>query len=378
MMKTAVIGVGNMGSKYASLIQNGQIPGFELAAVTRVRDPYRKLISAEVPVYESADALFDALERGDLPLDAVVIATPHYSHEEIAVRAFRNGLHVLSDKPSGVYSRQARLMEEAADAAGTTFGMVFNQRTLPVYQLLREIVTSGRYGGLKRVNWIVTDWYRPNKYYSSSSWHATWAKDGGGVLLNQCPHNLDLLQWICGMPARVQGFCIEGHFHDIEVEDDVTIYMEWENGATGTFISCTGEAPGVNRLEISLDEALLVCENGKLRIGELSEELGMKEAEYRRTSTDYFRKINGTWSEIIPEQEEDPYGEVLRAFANECLGRGQSVADGREGRKSLLISNAAYLSSWEHRMVEIPEIGSEAERVFEEEYETWLRRKMGK
>ena len=135
MMKTAVIGVGNMGSKYASLIQNGQIPGLELAAVTRVRDPYRKLISEEVPVFESSDALFDALERGDLELNAVVIATPHYSHEEIAVRAFRNGLHVLSDKPSGVYSRQARLMEEAADAAGTTFGMVFNQRTLPVYQL---------------------------------------------------------------------------------------------------------------------------------------------------------------------------------------------------------------------------------------------------
>lgn len=376
-MKTAVIGVGNMGSKYAGLIQNSQIPGLELAAITRVRDPYRRLIAAEVPIFESSDALFDSLEKGELALDAVIIATPHYSHEEIAVRAFRNGLHVLSDKPSGVYSRQARLMEEAADAAGTTFAMIFNQRTQPVYQILREIVTSGRYGSLKRVNWIVTDWYRPNRYYASSAWHSTWANDGGGVLLNQCPHNLDLLQWICGMPARVQGFCIEGRYHDIEVEDDVTIYMEWANGATGTFITSTGEAPGINRLEISLDEALLVCEGGKLRIGELASELGVKEADYRRSSTDYFRKLKGTWSEIVPEREEDPYGEVLRAFANACLGRGLSVADGREGRKSLLISNAAYLSSWEHRMIEIPGIGSEGELAFEAEFESRLRKKTG-
>lgn len=379
-MKTAVIGVGNMGSTYAVLIQDGSIPGLELAGLTRVRGQYREMlqpaITRGIPVYESADVLFEAVESGTLDLDAVVIATPHYSHEEIAVRAFGNGLHVLSDKPSGVYSRQGRLMEEAAVRAGKTFAMVFHQRTFPVYQALREIVSSGKYGGLKRVNWIVTDWYRPNQYYSSSSWHATWAKDGGGVLLNQCPHNLDLLQWICGMPVRVQGFCIEGHFHDIEVEDDVTFYMEWENGATGTFISCTGEAPGVNRLEISLDEALIVCENGKIRIGELTEEMGMKEAEYRKTSTDYFRQLHGTWSEIVPETEAKPYEAVLRAFSDECHGRGKSIADGAEGRKSLLLSNAVYLSSWERRMVEIPKIGSGEERAFEAEFEKWLERKI--
>jgi anthranilate synthase/aminodeoxychorismate synthase-like glutamine amidotransferase len=123
------------------------------------------------------------------------------------------------------------------------------------------------------VNWVVTDWYRPEQYYKSSSWHATWDKDGGGVLLNQCPHNLDLLQWICGNPVRVQGFCHEGRFHDIEVEDDVTAYLEWENGATGTFITSTGDAPGINRLEISLEEALIVCENGNIRIGELAQEI---------------------------------------------------------------------------------------------------------
>ncbi len=379
MIKIAVIGVGNMGSKYASILQDGLIEGAELAALTRVRGAYRELlaksIDSGVPVYESADALFDAIEQKELDADAVIIATPHFAHEAIAVRAFENGLHVLCDKPSGVYSRQARLMEEAADKSGKVFSMVFNQRTLPVYIRLKEIVQSDRYGALKRVNWVVTDWYRPEQYYKSSSWHATWDKDGGGVLLNQCPHNLDILQWICGNPVRVQGFCHEGRFHDIEVEDDVTAYMEWENGATGTFITSTGDAPGVNRLEISLEEALIVCENGKLRIGEVAQEMGCKEAEYRRSSTDFFAKIKGTWTEIELETEPQPYVKVIRSFADEILGRGKSVADGREGRKSLILSNAIYLSSWEREMVELPVIGSDAERSFEKKFETALGQK---
>ncbi len=378
-MRTAVIGVGNMGSKYASLIQDGAIRGLELSAITRVRGTYRELllpsIEAGIPVYETADALFEAVEQGGLALDAVVIATPHYAHEELAVRAFHNGLHVLCDKPSGVYSRQARGMEEEAARSGKVFGMVFNQRVLPIHRQLYELVHSGRYGALKRVNWVVTDWYRPEQYYTSSSWHATWEKDGGGILLNQCPHNLDLLQWICGMPARVQGFCLEGHFHDIEVEDDVTVYFEWENGATGTFISSTGDAPGINRLEISLEEAMIVCEDGRLRIGELAQEMGGKEADYRKNATDYFRKIRGTWTEIVPDREEKPYNKVLQDFADECMGTGKCTAPGTEGRKSLLLSNAAYLSSWEKRMVQIPAVGSEEELAFERQFEAWLAKK---
>lgn len=373
MIKTAVIGVGNMGSKYASFIQNGLIQGMELSAITRVRGTYREMllssIEAGLPIYETADELFCAVENKELSIDAVVIATPHYAHEELAVRAFRNGLHVLCDKPSGVYSRQARNMENEADKSGKVFGMVFNQRTLPIHMQLHELVNSGKYGSLKRVNWIVTDWYRPEQYYTSSSWHATWDKDGGGILLNQCPHNLDLLQWICGMPVNVQGFCIEGHFHDIEVEDDATVYFEWENGATGTFISSTGDAPGINRLEISLEEAMIVCENGKLRIGELAREMGGREADYRKTSTDYFRKIKGTWTEITPEKEEKPYAKVLQGFADECMGSGKCVAPGAEGRKSLLLSNAIYLSSWERRMVTLPDIGSDEEIEFEQLFE---------
>jgi predicted dehydrogenase len=382
MIETAVIGVGNMGSKYAAIIQDKHIDGLELSALTRIREPYRSLlqksVDSGVPVFESADTLFDAVENGSLKIDAVIIATPHFSHEELAIRAFKNGLHVLCDKPSGVYSRQARLMEEAADRSGKVFSMVFNQRTLPIHKQLKEIVSSGRYGALKRVNWVVTDWYRPEQYYKSSSWHATWDKDGGGVLLNQCPHNLDLLQWICGNPARVQGFCHEGRFHDIEVEDDVTAYLEWENGATGTFITSTGDAPGINRLEISLEEALIVCENGMIRIGELAQEMGGKEADYRSKSTDFFRKIKGTWIEIKPEKEDHPYEKVIQGFVDEINGSGKSIADGREGRKSLLISNAIYLSSWEKRMEDIPQIGSAEEIDFEQRFEATFKKKIKK
>jgi len=163
------------------------------------------------------------------------------------------------------------------------------------FQRMKELVSSGVYGGLKRVSWVVKDWYRPEGYFANSSWHSTWKTDGGGVLLNQCPHNLDILCWLFGTPKRVQGFCHMGKYHNIEGEDEVTAYLEWENGATGTFISSIGEAPGVNRLEISLEEAMLVYENGELRVGELQPELGMPEREYRASSTEYFRKINGTW-----------------------------------------------------------------------------------
>lgn len=379
-MKIAVIGVGNMGSKYAGLIQDGQIKGAELVAITRVRDEYRELLMPSIekglPVYDTADLLFEAIERKEIEVGGVIIATPHYAHESQAVRAFKNGLNVLCDKPSGVYSRQARVMEEAASKSGKVFSMVFNQRTSPVYMQLKDIVAGKKYGELKRVNWTVTDWYRPDGYYTSSKWHATWDKDGGGVLLNQCPHNFDLLQWICGMPVSVQAFCHEGRFHDIEVEDDATIYMEWANGATGTFITSTGDAPGINRLEISLDEAMLVCENGVLRIGELGPELGCSEREYRMNSGDYFRKIKGSWTEISSQKEEMPYQKIMQAFVDECLGRGRSIADGREGRNSLLISNAAYLSSWEKRMVKLPVPGSVEELEFEAEFESHLNKKI--
>lgn len=380
MIKTAVIGIGNMGSQYASLLQDGKIEGLELSALTRVKKQFEELLSPSLekglPLFASADELFAAVEEGRLKIDAVIIATPHYSHEEIAVRAFELGLHVLCEKPAGVYSRQARNMATAADASGKAFSMVFHFRTMELYQRLKELVAGGKYGRLKKMRWLISDWYRSEGYFKASSWHSSWKTDGGGVILNQCPHNLDLLQWICGMPARLQAFCHEGKYHDIEVEDDVTVYMEWADGATGTFVSSTGEAPGVNRLELFMDEALIICENGKLLIGELEGELGMKEAEYRKSSKDFFKPIRGTWKEEDFLEAGDPYQKLLQSFADQCQnpGVGVALADGREGRKNLLLSNAIYLSSWKKKMLELPAAGSKEELKFEKSFEKALKK----
>lgn len=385
-LRTGIIGMGNMGSKYAAMLAKEEAGPLELSAVTRVRPErlegeteLKGLLQERVTVYPSADALFDEVEKGRLWLDAVIIATPHYAHEEQAKRAFSLGLHVLCDKPSGVYTRQARQMEEACGYGSQShgrrlvFASIFNQRTNPLYRKLKEAVESGRYGKLKRFHWVVTDWYRPDAYYSGSTWRATWKGDGGGTLLNQCPHNLDLLQWICGMPVRVQAFCHEGKYHAIEVEDEVTAYLEWADGATGVFIASTGEAPGINHLEIVLEDALLVCENGKLRI----EELGCHEPDYRRNAKNGFDKPDSSRREIAIEGENRPYLEILTDFGRAITEGTAPLASGREARNSLLLSNACYLSSWEKSMCSLPKLDSQEEKSFEKAFEQWLVRKGG-
>ncbi len=373
-IRVAVIGMGNMGSKYAGFIASGQVPGMVLSAVTRVRpkrlEQLKDVLPKDLPIYPSADDLFQDVDEGRLQIDGVIIVTPHYSHEDIALKAFARGLHVLSDKPAGVYSRQARNMEYAGKD-NLVFGFIFHQRTFPVYQKVRELVRNGTYGNIKRINWVMSDWYRPNAYYTSDPWRATWERDGGGTLLNQCPHNLDLLQWICDMPKRTRCFCHEGKYHPIQVEDDVTAYMEWENGATGVFIATTGEAPGINRLEISFDNALLVCEGGSLRVCELDR----PEIEYREEKENFFGKPVGVWRDISCVEEKEPYVKVLKNFAGAVLKGEPLIAPGEEARKSLVLSNAMYLSSWEQRMVQIPEKDSREELEFEKLFEEELEKK---
>lgn len=374
-VKLGIIGMGNMGCKYAKMIKE-KVQELEIAAVTRIRPENQEQMNRILPetcvIFSSAEELFDAVKAGSLSLDAILIATPHYAHQEQTITALKLGLHVLCDKPAGVYSRQGREMKEEADRHSLLYAMMFNQRTNSIYRRMKELVEKETYGKIKRVNWIVTDWYRPDCYYQSSGWRATWEKDGGGTLLNQCPHNLDLLQWICGMPARVQGFCHEGKYHSIEVEDEVTAYLEYENGATGVFFASTGEAPGINRLEISLEDALLVCEQGELKVCEL----GFHEPEYRKTATDCFKKLEGQWKKIVCTDENPQHIGILKNFADAVLNGEPLLARGEEGNKSLILSNAIYLSSWVKRMIEIPKEGTEYEKEFEKEFERELHGKI--
>ena len=349
VVRIGVIGIGGMGSNHCRQMAEQRIPGMRLTAVADIRESRREWakenLPAEVHIYETADALMDS---GDV--DAVLIATPHYLHPELAVAGFRRGLHVISEKPAGVYTKQVREMNGEAEKSDVVFALMFNQRTNPLYRKLREIVQSGEYGALKRVNWIITDWYRTQAYYDSGDWRATWDGEGGGVLLNQCPHQLDLLQWICGMPAKVQAFCHEGKWHHIEVEDDVTAYLEYPNGATGVFITSTGDAPGTNRLEVDLERAKLVCENGKLMMFEMK----VSEREFCFNSKEGFAQPEGVWTEVDAPGENSQHNGVLAAFADAILHGGELIARGQEGINGLTLSNAMHLSSWLGHPVELP------------------------
>ena len=374
-IRTAVIGMGNMGSQYAALLAAGQVPGMELAAVTRVRPEMLAarglVLPVGLPVYPTADALFAAVDRGELALDAVIIATPHRLHEQQAVDAMQRRLAVLCDKPAGIASAAARRMEQARPA-GLVCGYVFQQRTFPTYRMIRQLVRSGELGKLKRVSWTVTDWYRSNAYYAGSGWRGSWEKDGGGTLLNQCPHNLDMLQWICGMPARTRAFCHNGKYHPIPVEDEATAYLEWPGGATGVFVASTGEATGVNRLEIALDDGLILCQPDGVRIARLDK----PEMEYRTAPGTGFEKPAAHWEDRPMEKEPEAYRVVLADFAQAvAAGRPEDLlAPWEEGRKSLLLSNAIYLSSWTGQTVEIPAPGSAEESAFERAFEENWRR----
>jgi predicted dehydrogenase len=348
-VKLGIIGIGNMGSGHCKNLMDGLIPEIALTAVADLKESRREwaknTLPSSVQIFPDGDSL---ITSGTC--DAVLIATPHYDHPTFAIKAFANGLHVMCEKPAGVYTKQVREMNEAAAKSDRVFGMMFNQRTNHVYRKMKEIVDSGEYGQIKRVNWIITDWYRTQAYYNSGGWRATWAGEGGGVLLNQCPHNLDLLQWICGLPVKVQAFCHNGKWHDIEVEDDVTAYLEFANGATGVFVTTTADAPGTNRFEITLERAKLVCENNALSLYVLD----VSEREFCFTSDQGFAKPNGKFVEVETDGENLQHVGVLRAFAANILRGEPLVAGGEEGIRGLSLSNAMHLSSWLGRPVEIP------------------------
>lgn len=350
-IKLGIIGIGNMGSGHASNIKNGKCPEIELVAIAD-SNPER-LGWAKQQNYAEGITYFDnALEMLDSGIiNACLIAVPHYDHTKYAIACMKRGIHVMVEKPAGVYTKQVREMNAEADKhPDVVFGMMFNQRTNCLYRKLRELVQSGNYGQIRRTNWIITDWYRPQAYYDSGNWRATWAGEGGGVLLNQCPHQLDLWQWICGMPVKVESHLHFGKWHDIEVEDDVTTYVEYANGATGVFITTTGDAHGTNRFEIQMDKAKFVVENDKL----IMTEYEMTEQEFSKTNKEPFATVGSTTREVETDGENPQHIGVLNAWANAILHGGRLVADGKEGINGLTLSNAMHLSAFLGKTVEIP------------------------
>ena len=356
-IRAAVIGAGNMGSAHISTIGSGKICGMTLAAVCDILP--KKLDSCQHLCPDAArfTRWEDVIQSPEV--DAVIIAVPHKLHAEIAIAALQGGKHVLTEKPVDVSITRAAALNEAAAHSDRVFGIMFNQRTNPLFQKARQIVTSGQLGELKRSVWIITNWYRTQHYYDSGSWRATWEGEGGGVLLNQAPHNLDLWQWICGMPCEITAFCDIGKYHNIEVEDDVTIFARYANGATGSFITSTGEYPGTNRLEISGSKGKLVLENGTLKWWKLRED----ERDFCYASEKSFSGIETDYSELQQENAGTAHAGILQNFTNAILHGEPLLAPGAEGIRELTISNAAYLSAWNGSMpIQIPFDGSSFDR----------------
>jgi predicted dehydrogenase len=351
-VKLGIVGIGAMGSIHAQSIIDGHIPGCELSAICDSNAECLTRFSS-VKHFVSVDDFLRASET-----DAVLVATPHYSHTAIGIMALETGRHVLVEKPISVHKADAERLLAAHRDADQIFAAMFNQRTDPFFLKLRQLVKSGDLGAIRRVNWTITNWFRTEAYYQSSDWRATWAGEGGGVLLNQCPHNLDLFQWIFGMPAKVRAFCHFGRYHDIEVEDDVTAYLEYSDGMTAIFSASTGEAPGTNRLEVAAEQGKVVIENDSFLF--TRNEVPM--SEFSRTDPGRF-SAPGTWEVRIPIKGHGPQHDgILGNFVSAILHGTPLIAPAREGIYSLELANAFLLSTLENRSIELPIDGELFER----------------
>lgn len=358
-IRLGILGVGNIGGDHVKRIVNGECPEITLGAVCDLKT--ERLAWAKEIAGETLPTFADAKEMLESGLiDSLLVSVPHYDHPKYAMMAMEAGIHVLIEKPAGVYTKQVLEMNECAKKHDVVFGIMMNQRTNCIYRKMREIVKSGELGAIKRTNWLITNWYRAQAYYDSGDWRATWSGEGGGVLLNQCPHNLDLWQWICGMPKKVHAHLHFGKWHDIEVEDDVTAYVEYENGATGVFITTTGDAPGTNRFEISMEKGKLVAEDNRLTMWKSE----ISEPEFSATNKNPFDQPKFQKTEVETDGENPQHKGVMNAFASAILHGTPLVAEGIEGINALSISNAMHYSAWMNETVDITEF--DHERYYEE------------
>ncbi|MGV3774400.1 MAG: Gfo/Idh/MocA family protein [Verrucomicrobiales bacterium] len=343
-IRLGIIGMGNMGKYHADYLLQKKVDRCELVAIASsnpaIGDKFK------------GPALFDSGEKliQSGQVDAVLIATPHYQHTSLGVMAFEAGLDVMVEKPISVHKADCERLIAAGRKSGKVFGAMFQLRTEPRYKKLKKLISDGELGSIVRINWIITDWFRTEAYYASGGWRATWKGEGGGALLNQCPHQLDLWQWLVGMPARVHGFCQFGRYHNIEVEDNVSIFMEYATGATGLFVTSTGEAPGTNRFEIVGEQGKIVIEQGKMSF--TRNEVTM--SEFSKTATTGFARPD-IWNIEIPvELAPAQHAAVMQNFTNSILDGDPLIVPGEEGMNSVEIANAALFSAWTGRTVELP------------------------
>ncbi|WP_058306515.1 Gfo/Idh/MocA family protein [Gracilibacillus massiliensis] len=359
-VKLGIIGLGQQGGAYASFIKEGRVGNMEIGAICDTDPEKKKRANEEYPEVPFYDNYIDMMESGDV--DAIVTCVPHYLHPEMGIEALKRDIHPLLEKPAGVYTKQVKEINEfAATKPELTYAIMFNQRTNELYQKVKEIIDNGEIGAIRRTNWIITTWWRPQGYYDAGSWRATWDGEGGGVLVNQAPHQIDLLQWICGMPEKVYTKAQYGYQRNIPVEDDVTTVFDYGNGATGVFITCTHDIMGTDRLEIHGDKGKIVVDDSKKvtvkRLNtpesEMSDSMSMQ---------DVMKLFQGEGPGSIYQEEvlefESVWGgqhvAVLENFAANILDGTPLIAPGSDGINGVELANAMHLSSWLNKEISLP------------------------
>lgn len=359
-VKLGIIGFGTQGGAYANFIAEGKIPNMEIGAICDIDSEKRALANEKYPDLPVFDNYIELLDSG--VIDAIVTTVPHYFHPEMGIEALKRDVHALIEKPAGVYTKQVQELNEFSKTKPeVTFAIFFNQRTNPLYQKVKELIDQGEIGEIRRTNWLITTWWRPQSYYDQGSWRATWGGEGGGVLVNQAPHQLDLFQWICGMPTKVYSNVKYGYQRDIVVEDEVTALVDYENGATGVFITCTHDVLGTDRFEIHGDKGkIIVDDSEKITI----KRLAISEVEMNQTMT--MQEVSslvagGDPSKVYTEEVlefESVWGgqhmSVLENFAANILDGTPLIAPGTDGIHGVRLANAIHLSSWLGKKIDIP------------------------
>lgn len=347
-VRFGIIGVGNMGSAHVEFVKK-----IDIAELTAVCDVSPAALKRIAPRLTPDCRTFDDAERffREAPIDAVIVATPHYSHVDLAIRAMAAGKHLIVEKPIAVHKAEAeRLLRAAEQYPATVKSAMFNLRTVAVHRKLKQLIDAGEFGAIRRISWIITDWFRSQHYYDSGDWRATWRGEGGGVLLNQCPHQLDLWQWFFGMPMKVRAMAACGKYHRIEVEDEVNACLEYADGKIGNFITTTGEAPGTNRLEIAAERGRVILENGQLSFRRNEIETSV----FSRSTAMSFA-MPPCWECSIPiQQEPSGHAVVIENLAAAVLRQEPLIAPLEEGIRSLELGNAMLLAGLTGRAVDLP------------------------
>ena len=352
-VRLGIIGYGQQGGFYGSLIADNQVDGMVLGAVAEIDETVDEKIQGDFPDAKIYRDYQEMIDSGDV--DAIITTVPHYLHPEMATYALNKNIHVLNEKPAGVYTKHVQELNDlAASKEDVTYAIMFNQRNNPLYKRIKEIVDNGEIGPIRRTNWIITNWWRPQAYYDMSAWRATWGGEGGGVLVNQAPHQLDLLQWIAGVPESVVGNVKYGYQRDIAVEDEVTALLDYGNGATGVFVTATHDIIGTDRLEILGDSGKIVVEDSKkvtvTRMKKSENELN-KEMDFEGVKDLFMGKMDTSelW-EVETFESEDQWGGqhagVLENFAQNILKGEALLAPGSEGINGVRLANAIHLSDW--------------------------------